>query len=81
MFIFSLRNYCPLLCRIAMVTYEVTVHTGTRPLAGTTSFIYIQLRGTEAESEENNLNQAYFSLGFSAGSVSYLILSVNCDVK
>ncbi|XP_012687556.2 hydroperoxide isomerase ALOXE3-like [Clupea harengus] len=51
-----------------METYKVTVHTGTRPLAGTTSYIYIQLRGTKAESEEKILDQA-FSLGFSEGSV------------
>ena len=53
-----------------MVTYEVTVNTGTRALAGTTSYIYIQLRGTKAESEEKNLEESYFSLGFSEGSVS-----------
>ncbi|XP_051734227.1 polyunsaturated fatty acid lipoxygenase ALOX15B-like [Ctenopharyngodon idella] len=41
----------------AMVIYTVTVHTGKRLLAGTTSLIYIQLRGSEAESEEQNLNR------------------------
>ncbi|ROI42826.1 Hydroperoxide isomerase ALOXE3 [Anabarilius grahami] len=40
-----------------MVIYTVTTHTGQRLLAGTTSLISIQLRGTEAESEEQNLNR------------------------
>ncbi|XP_048047434.1 hydroperoxide isomerase ALOXE3-like [Megalobrama amblycephala] len=39
-----------------MMIYTVTAHTGKQLLAGTTSLIYIQLRGTEAESEEQNLN-------------------------
>ncbi|ROJ42272.1 Hydroperoxide isomerase ALOXE3 [Anabarilius grahami] len=39
-----------------MVIYTVTAHTGKTLLAGTTSLIYIQLRGTEAESDEQNLN-------------------------
>ncbi|XP_039527425.1 hydroperoxide isomerase ALOXE3-like [Pimephales promelas] len=42
--------------RTAMVIYTVKAYTGTRLLAGTTSRIFIQLRGTEAESEEQNLN-------------------------
>ena len=50
-----------------MVTYEVTVNTGTRALAGTTSYIYIQLRGTEAESENKPANIAS---ELSQGSVS-----------
>ncbi|XP_051757626.1 hydroperoxide isomerase ALOXE3-like [Ctenopharyngodon idella] len=48
-----------------MVIYTVTVHTGKRLLAGTTSLIYIQLRGSEAESEEQNLNRLQ---GFLQGS-------------
>ncbi|XP_039523271.1 hydroperoxide isomerase ALOXE3-like isoform X1 [Pimephales promelas] len=38
-----------------MVIYTVTVNTGKRLLAGTTSYIYIQLRGTEDESDEQCL--------------------------
>ncbi|XP_039529072.1 hydroperoxide isomerase ALOXE3-like [Pimephales promelas] len=40
-----------------MVIYTVKTYTGTGLLAGTTSRIFIQLRGTEAESEEQNLNR------------------------
>lgn len=50
-----------------MVIYTVTTYTGKGLLAGTTSRIYIQLRGTEAESEEQNLNRIQ---GFWQGSVS-----------
>ncbi|XDV17234.1 hypothetical protein PO909_023131, partial [Leuciscus waleckii] len=39
-----------------MVIYTVKAYTGKGLLAGTTSRIYIQLRGTEAETEEQNLN-------------------------
>ncbi|KAK9972322.1 hypothetical protein ABG768_025637 [Culter alburnus] len=39
-----------------MVIYKVTAHTGKKLLAGTTSLIYIQLHGSEAESDEQNLN-------------------------
>lgn len=39
-----------------MVIYTVTVYTGKGLLAGTTSRISIQLRGAEAESEEQSLN-------------------------
>ncbi|KAK7174099.1 hypothetical protein R3I93_001316 [Phoxinus phoxinus] len=39
-----------------MVIYTVKTYTGNRLLAGTTSLIYIQLRGTEDWSEEQNLN-------------------------
>ncbi|XP_051717027.1 hydroperoxide isomerase ALOXE3-like [Ctenopharyngodon idella] len=39
-----------------MVIYTVTVYTGNRFLASTISHIYIQLHGTEGESEEKNLN-------------------------
>ncbi|XP_067223204.1 hydroperoxide isomerase ALOXE3-like [Chanodichthys erythropterus] len=45
--------------------YTVTAHTGKQLLAGTTSLIYIQLRGTEAESEEQKLNHLQ---GFRQGS-------------
>ncbi|KAK9976884.1 hypothetical protein ABG768_018705 [Culter alburnus] len=48
-----------------MMIYTVTAHTGKRLLAGTTSLIYIQLRGTEAESKEQNLNHLQ---GFRQGS-------------
>jgi len=50
-----------------MVIYTVTVNTGKRLLAGTTSYIYIQLRGTEDESDEQSLNCVQ---GFWQGSVS-----------
>lgn len=39
-----------------MVIYTVTAYTGKGLLAGTTSRISIQLRGAEAESEEQSLN-------------------------
>ncbi|XP_056088520.1 hydroperoxide isomerase ALOXE3-like isoform X3 [Rhinichthys klamathensis goyatoka] len=40
-----------------MVIYTVKAYTGKGLLAGTTSRIFIRLRGTEAESEEQNLNR------------------------
>ncbi|CAM4651111.1 unnamed protein product [Leuciscus chuanchicus] len=49
----------------AMVIYTVTAYTGNRHLAGTNNFIYIKLRGTEDESEEQNL---YCFQGFWPGS-------------
>ncbi|XP_031417820.1 arachidonate 12-lipoxygenase, 12R-type-like [Clupea harengus] len=59
-----------------MGIYTVSAYTGTRALSGTTSYIYIQLRGTEAESEENELNSSFFSHGLSEGSVR--TFKVNC---
>jgi len=64
MFVFSLKNRYPFLCRAAMVIYTVTVNTGDRAMAGTNSYIYIQLRGTEDESDEQCFR------GFCQGSVS-----------
>jgi len=50
-----------------MVIYTVTVNTGDRAMAGTNSYIYIQLRGTEDESDEQRLK---CFRGFWQGSVS-----------
>ncbi|XP_076144219.1 polyunsaturated fatty acid lipoxygenase ALOX15B-like [Alosa pseudoharengus] len=49
-----------------MVSYTVTAHTGNRLLSGTTSRVCIQLRGTDAESDEESLNRFQ---GFWQGSV------------
>ncbi|XP_067223192.1 hydroperoxide isomerase ALOXE3-like [Chanodichthys erythropterus] len=56
-----------------MVIYTVTTHTGQRLLAGTKSLISIQLRGTDAESEEQNLHRFQ---GFCQGSVR--AFKINC---
>ncbi|XP_067257725.1 hydroperoxide isomerase ALOXE3-like [Chanodichthys erythropterus] len=56
-----------------MVIYTVTAHTGKTFLAGTTSLIYIQLHGSEAESEEQNLNRLQ---GFLPGSER--TIKINC---
>ncbi|XDV21757.1 hypothetical protein PO909_026781, partial [Leuciscus waleckii] len=59
-----------------MVIYTVTAYTGKGLLAGTTSRIYIQLRGTEAESEEQNLNRIQ---GFLQGSEREF--KINCKAS
>ncbi|XP_062398077.1 hydroperoxide isomerase ALOXE3-like [Sardina pilchardus] len=52
-----------------MASYTVMVHTGSRPFSGTTSYVYVQLRGADAESQEENLHKRFFSHGFCNGSV------------
>ncbi|ROL47214.1 Arachidonate 12-lipoxygenase, 12R-type [Anabarilius grahami] len=59
-----------------MMIYTVTAHTGKQLLAGTTSLIYIQLRGTEAECEEQNLNHLQ---GFRQGSER--AFKIHCKVS
>ncbi|XP_048042450.1 hydroperoxide isomerase ALOXE3-like isoform X1 [Megalobrama amblycephala] len=59
-----------------MVIYTVTTHTGKTLLSGTTSLIYIQLRGSEAKSEEKNLNPLK---GFLPGSER--TFKINCKAS
>ncbi|XP_067255888.1 hydroperoxide isomerase ALOXE3-like isoform X2 [Chanodichthys erythropterus] len=59
-----------------MVIYKVTAHTGDKLLAGTTSLIYIQLHGSEAESDEQNLNNHQ---GFLPGSEQ--TFKIHCKVS
>ncbi|XP_076140863.1 polyunsaturated fatty acid lipoxygenase ALOX15B-like [Alosa pseudoharengus] len=51
-----------------MASYTVTTHTGNRIFSGTTSYVYIQLRGADAESQEENLHKRFFSHDFCNGS-------------
>ncbi|XP_076146962.1 polyunsaturated fatty acid lipoxygenase ALOX15B-like [Alosa pseudoharengus] len=59
-----------------MVIYTVTVYTGNRALAGTTSYVSIQFQGPEEESDSIPLNGSIYATGFSAG--SELKFEVHC---
>ncbi|XP_060756033.1 polyunsaturated fatty acid lipoxygenase ALOX15B-like [Neoarius graeffei] len=61
-----------------MVIYTVTVYTGKRALAGTTSSISIKLHGPQKESDETDLDTGLFS-GFSQGSER--IMKIKCEAS
>ncbi|XP_062398085.1 hydroperoxide isomerase ALOXE3-like [Sardina pilchardus] len=63
-----------------MVSYTVMVQTGSRPFSGTTSYVYVQLRGADAESQEEKVHRRFLSFGFFKGSERTITLETESSL-